>query len=245
MLLRVGSRGSRLALTAGGSWRRRGCGRQASRSRWCRSRRRATATGRSRSGRSARAGVFVKGDRRGPARREDRCRRHSAKDMTSSEMEGLRVGAYLEREDPRDALCGGERAGGRGDACGDGLGEAESAAALRWSRRSRSSHCAATSTRACASAASVAWTRVVLAACGLDGSGWETRSAGGSRRRRCCRRPAKGALALQVRAGEEELVTAADDGETRRRVEAERAVVFAHRWRVPCAGCCACTTANG
>src|SRR5262245_16084557 len=31
---------------------------------------------------------------------------HSAKDMTSSDAEGLVVGAYLRREDPRDALCG-------------------------------------------------------------------------------------------------------------------------------------------
>src|SRR5438093_5018085 len=31
---------------------------------------------------------------------------HSAKDMTSTDTEGLAVGAYLEREDPRDALCG-------------------------------------------------------------------------------------------------------------------------------------------
>ncbi|HYX76641.1 MAG TPA: hydroxymethylbilane synthase, partial [Gaiellaceae bacterium] len=31
---------------------------------------------------------------------------HSAKDMTSSDTEGLAVGAYLPREDPRDALCG-------------------------------------------------------------------------------------------------------------------------------------------
>jgi hydroxymethylbilane synthase len=37
----------------------------------------------------------------------------------------------------------------------------------------------------------------------------------------------QGALALQVRAGHEELVAEADDPETRRRVEAERAVVFA------------------
>ena len=36
---------------------------------------------------------------------------------------------------------------------------------------------------------------------------------------------AQGAPALQVRAGEEELVAAGDDGETRRRVEAERACV--------------------
>src|SRR5204862_776945 len=37
----------------------------------------------------------------------------------------------------------------------------------------------------------------------------------------------QGALALQVRVGEGELVAGADDPETRRRVEAERAVVFA------------------
>jgi hydroxymethylbilane synthase len=37
----------------------------------------------------------------------------------------------------------------------------------------------------------------------------------------------QGALALQVRAGEEELVGAAVDAETRRRVEAERACVSA------------------
>ena len=40
---------------------------------------------------------------------------HSAKDMTSTDAEGLAVGAYLEREDPRDALCGADelRAGMR------------------------------------------------------------------------------------------------------------------------------------
>jgi hydroxymethylbilane synthase len=37
----------------------------------------------------------------------------------------------------------------------------------------------------------------------------------------------QGALALQVRAGDEHLVSAADDAETRGRVEAERAVVAA------------------
>src|SRR3954453_20523664 len=33
---------------------------------------------------------------------------HSAKDMTSTDVSGLVVGAYLEREDPRDALCGAD-----------------------------------------------------------------------------------------------------------------------------------------
>ena len=31
---------------------------------------------------------------------------HSAKDMTATDPGGLFVGAYLERDDPRDALCG-------------------------------------------------------------------------------------------------------------------------------------------
>src|SRR5213596_3793077 len=31
---------------------------------------------------------------------------HSAKDMTSTDVDGLAVGAYLERDDPRDALVG-------------------------------------------------------------------------------------------------------------------------------------------
>ncbi len=33
---------------------------------------------------------------------------HSAKDMTSTDTEGLAVGAYPAREDPRDALCGAD-----------------------------------------------------------------------------------------------------------------------------------------
>src|SRR5216117_196202 len=33
---------------------------------------------------------------------------HSAKDMTSTDVEGLAVGAFLRREDPRDALCGAD-----------------------------------------------------------------------------------------------------------------------------------------
>ena len=41
---------------------------------------------------------------------------HSAKDMTSTDTDGLAVGAYLPREDPRDALCGASDASGR--ACG-------------------------------------------------------------------------------------------------------------------------------
>ena len=68
---------------------------------------------------------------------------------------------------------------------------------------------------------------VVLAACGLDRLG-----LGGEIGRRLSPEEmlpeaGQGALALQVRAGEEGLVEEADDGETRRRVEAERACVSA------------------
>jgi hydroxymethylbilane synthase len=68
---------------------------------------------------------------------------------------------------------------------------------------------------------------VVLAACGLD----RLALAGeiGLRFEPDVMLPeaAQGALALQVRAGEEQLVAAADHAETRRRVEAERATVAA------------------
>ncbi len=66
---------------------------------------------------------------------------------------------------------------------------------------------------------------IVLAACGLDRLG-----LGGEIGRRfepeeVLPEAGQGALALQVRAGEEHLVGAADHAETRRRVELERACV--------------------
>jgi hydroxymethylbilane synthase len=68
---------------------------------------------------------------------------------------------------------------------------------------------------------------IVLAACGLDrlGLGEEI----GHRFEPAVMLPeaGQGALAMQVRAGDEYLVEAADDPDTRERVEAERAVVAA------------------
>jgi hydroxymethylbilane synthase len=67
---------------------------------------------------------------------------------------------------------------------------------------------------------------VVLAACGLDRLGLGAEIGRRFEPEQMLPEAGQGALALQVRAGEEELVAAVDDEETRRRVEAERACVF-------------------
>jgi hydroxymethylbilane synthase len=150
---------------------------------------------------------------------------HSAKDMTSTDTGGLVVGAYPTREDPRDALCGAD-----GIAPGMRIGTA--------SARRRAQLLAAEPTLSIEPLRGNVDTRlrkrgergldaVVLAACGLDRLGLQ--SAIGLRIEPQVMLPeaGQGALALQVRAGEEELVARGDDPETRRRVEAERRCVAA------------------
>jgi hydroxymethylbilane synthase len=68
---------------------------------------------------------------------------------------------------------------------------------------------------------------LVLAACGLDRLGLADEIGLRLPVRVMLPEAAQGALALQVRAGEEELVAAGDSSDTRRRVEAERACVAA------------------
>jgi len=68
---------------------------------------------------------------------------------------------------------------------------------------------------------------VVLAACGLDRLGLDGEIGRRFGPDELLPEAGQGALALQVRAGEEERVAHADHAETRRRVEAERACVFA------------------
>jgi hydroxymethylbilane synthase len=68
---------------------------------------------------------------------------------------------------------------------------------------------------------------VVLAACGLDRLGLGAEIGRRFDAEELLPEAGQGALALQVRAGEEHLVAAADDLETRRRVEAERSCVAA------------------
>src|SRR5256884_4725439 len=105
MLLRIGSRGSRLALTqaelAAGRLRRPGVEIALVPI--------TTAGDRDRTkpfGEIGARGVFVKEIEEALLAGRIDVAVHSAKDMTSSDTDGLAVGAYLAREDPRDALCG-------------------------------------------------------------------------------------------------------------------------------------------
>jgi hydroxymethylbilane synthase len=150
---------------------------------------------------------------------------HSAKDMTSTDTKGLAVGAYLEREDPRDALCGAEtvRPGMR-------IGTASvrrRAQLLAMEPGLRIEPMRGNIDTRLRKRDERGLDAVVLAACGLDRLG-----LGGEIGRRfdpeeLLPEAGQGALALQVRAGEEERVAQADHAETRRRVEAERACVAA------------------
>jgi hydroxymethylbilane synthase len=147
---------------------------------------------------------------------------HSAKDMTATDSESLVVGAYLERDDPRDALCGadGVRPGMRiGTASKAQLLALEPTLSIEPLRGNVDTRLRKRSERGLDA--------IVLAACGLErlGLGGEI----GFRFDPADLLPeaAQGALALQVRAGEEHLVAVADDGPTRTWVEAERALVAA------------------
>ena len=222
MLIRVGSRGSRLALT------------QAERAA---ARLRApgieialvpitTAGDRDRTrpfGEIGARGVFVKELEEALLDGRIDVAVHSAKDMTSTDTEGLSVGAYLTREDPRDALCGADevRPGMR-------IGTA--------SIRRRAQLLALEPTLSIEPLRGNIDTRlrkrgergldaIVLAACGLDRLDLGAEIGRRFEPDELVPEAGQGALALQGRAGEEHLVAAADDAETRRRVEAERACV--------------------
>jgi hydroxymethylbilane synthase len=148
---------------------------------------------------------------------------HSAKDMTSSDAAGLVVGAYTAREDARDALCGVRdlRAGMR-------IGTA--------SVRRRAQLLALVPELEIEPLRGNIDTRlrkrgergldaVVLAACGLDRLGLSAEIGRRFDPEELLPEAGQGALALQVRSGDEHLVIAADDAETRRRVESERRCV--------------------
>jgi hydroxymethylbilane synthase len=150
---------------------------------------------------------------------------HSAKDLTATDPDGLWIGAYLPREDPRDALCGAAelRPGMR-------IGTA--------SVRRKAQLLALDATLSVEPLRGNIDTRlrkrqergldaIVLAACGLDRLGLGREIGHRFEPEVMLPEAGQGALALQVRVGEEHLVAAADHSETRERVEAERAVVAA------------------
>jgi hydroxymethylbilane synthase len=148
---------------------------------------------------------------------------HSAKDMTSTDTGGLAVGAYLEREDPRDALVGASTI-----EPGMRIGTA--------SARRRAQLLAHEPTLSVEPLRGNVDTRlrklrergldaIVLAACGLDRLGLSSEIGTRLDPELMLPEAAQGALALQVRAGDEELAAGLDHAETRRRVEAERLCV--------------------
>jgi hydroxymethylbilane synthase len=148
---------------------------------------------------------------------------HSAKDMTSTDADGLSVGAYTPREDPRDALCGADRlrpgmrvgtASARRRAQLLALEPSLSIEPLRGNIDTRLRKRSERKLDA-----------VVLASCGLDRLGLSTEIGRRFDVTELLPEAGQGALALQVRAGEERLVAAADDPATRARVEAERECV--------------------
>jgi hydroxymethylbilane synthase len=148
---------------------------------------------------------------------------HSAKDMTSTLADGLSVGAYLPRDDPRDALCGAKAlrpglrigtASVRRKAQLLALEPEMSVEPLRGNVDTRLRKMRERGLDA-----------IVLAAAGLDRLGVAGEIGLRFDVGELVPEAGQGAVALQVRAGDEHLVQAADHPETRHRVEAERACV--------------------
>jgi hydroxymethylbilane synthase len=219
VLIRVGSRGSRLALTQAelAAARLRGPGIEIALVPIT------TAGDRDRTspfGEIGARGVFVKELEESLLDGRIDVAVHSAKDMTSTDTQGLAVGAYLEREDPRDALCGavelrpGMRVGTASVRRRAQLLALEPTLSIEPMRGNIDTRLRKRGERGLDA--------IVLAACGLDRLKLAVEVGHRFEPDEMVPEAGQGALALQVRAGEEHLVGAADHGETRRRVEAER-----------------------
>ena len=222
MLLRVGSRGSRLALTQA----ERACERLRAPGIELALVPITTAGDRDRTkpfGQIGERGVFVKELEEALLDGRIDVAVHSAKDMTSTDTAGLVVGAYLPREDPRDALCGageirpGMRIGTASVRRRAQLLALEPSLSIEPLRGNIDTRLRKRGERGLDA--------VVLAACGLDRLGLAGEIGHRFDPEEMLPEAGQGALALQVRAGEEHLVGAANDAETARRVELERACV--------------------
>ena len=222
MLVRVGSRGSRLALTQAGhaADALRGPGIEIAfvpiTTTGDRDRKRPF-------GQIGDRGVFVKEIEEALLEGRIDVAVHSAKDMTSTDSAGLVVGAYLERDDPRDALIGataiqpGLRIGTASARRRAQLLALEPTVSVEPLRGNVETRIRKMRERALDA--------IVLAACGLDRLGLDGEIGARLDPEQMLPEAAQGALALQVRTGEEGLVGAADHAETRRRVELERRCV--------------------
>ena len=148
---------------------------------------------------------------------------HSAKDMTSTNTDGLAVAAYLLREDPRDALCGasevqpGMRIGTASARRKALLLALEPGLTIEPLRGNVDTRLRKMGERGLDG--------IVLAAAGLDRLGLADEIGHRFDPDELLPEAGQGAVALQVRVGEEELAASANDPETRRRVSAERACV--------------------
>jgi hydroxymethylbilane synthase len=222
MLIRIGSRGSRLALTQAelAAGRLRGPGIEIALVPIT------TAGDRDRTkpfGEIGSRGVFVKELQEALLEGRIDVAVHSAKDMTSTDGEGLAVAAYLEREDPRDALCGAADLTPRMR-----IGTASvrrRAQLLALEPELRIEPLRGNVDTRLRKRGERGLDAVILAACGLDRLGLGEEAARRFEPDELLPEAGQGALALEVRAGEEGLVAVADHAETRRRVEAERACV--------------------
>jgi hydroxymethylbilane synthase len=149
---------------------------------------------------------------------------HSAKDLTADMPEGLVIGAMLERDDPRDAMCGpfasleeipdGARVGtssARRTALLAELRPGLRVVPLRGNVDTRLGKLAAGEAEA-----------ILLAAAGLRRLGLTGQIAFLLDPQVFVPEAGQGAIAVQVRRGDEERVAALDHAPTRRAVEAER-----------------------
>jgi len=225
MLLRVGTRGSRLALTQAGLAADLLRGRMGVEIALLP----ITTTGdrdrRQPFGQIGERGVFVKELEEALLDRRIDVAVHSAKDMTSTDTAGLVVGAYPPREDARDALVGsgrlvpGMRVGTASARRRAQLLALEPSLSIEPLRGNIDTRLRKRSERGLDA--------IVLAACGLDRLGLEDEVGYRFDPAEVLPEAGQGALALQVREGEVEIVAGVDDAETRRRVDAERACVAA------------------
>jgi len=151
---------------------------------------------------------------------------HSSKDLTGDQPEGLELSAFLERADPRDAWCG--EAHSFGDipvGARVGTSSLRRTAALRAARpdltivpirgnvQTRLDHRSTSDLDG-----------VILAACGLDRVGLDHEIGFRFPVEMLVPESGQGAIALQTRVGDGNLVVAVDDLDTRMAVMAERGV---------------------